>query len=176
MTSWEQTWAEAVLTAFLVDGSPGLNTKQGEVDYLSTMRRMRNGGTALAAFGLRAAVWMVATAPLWLLGRFVMFGTLAASERSEVLARLLNHKTFAVRELTLLLKLTAAMALLGTASVRARSHYDVASQLANAPASSLQPPSQQSPAPLDVSSTQPTAAKMPVRLLVVSSQRARVVS
>lgn len=166
MTRWEQTWAEAVLTAFLVDGSPGLNVKTGEVDYLFTLRRMRSGGTALAAFGLRAAVWMVATAPLWLLGRFAMFGTLAASERSEVLARLLSHEIFAVRELTLLLKLTAAIALLGTASVRARSHYDAA----NTPAALSHPQALALPAP------QPTAAKAPVRLLLVNTPRARVVS
>jgi hypothetical protein len=124
MTRWEQAWAEAVLNAFVVDGAPGLNVKHGEVDYLAALGRMRERGTALAAFGLRAAIWMVATAPLWLFGRFVLFGTLAGAERTELLCRLLTHDSFAVRELTLLLKLTAAMALLGTASVRARSHYD----------------------------------------------------
>jgi hypothetical protein len=124
MTRWEQAWAEAVLNAFVVDDAPGLNVRKGEVDYMPALRGMRERGTALAAFGLRAAIWMVATAPLWLFGRFALFGTLAGAERSELLSRLLSHHSFAVRELTLLLKLTAAMALLGTASVRARSHYD----------------------------------------------------
>lgn len=133
MTRWEQAWAEAVLTAFVVEGAPGLDVSQGEVDYLSALGRMRERGTALAAFGLRAAIWMVAMAPLWLFGRFVMFGTLARAERTELLGRLLTHKSFAVRELTLLLKLTAAMALLGTASVRARSHYDMPAAVAAAP-------------------------------------------
>lgn len=133
MTRREQAWAEAVLTAFVVDGSSGLNVSQGEVDYMNALRRMRERGTALAAFGLRAAIWMVATAPWWLLGRFAMFGTLARSERTEILCRLLSHNSFAVRELTLLLKLTAAMALFGTASVRARSHYDTPSYVAVAP-------------------------------------------
>ena len=166
MTRWEQTWAEAVLTSFVVEGSPGLNVKNGEVDYLSTMHRMRAGGTALAAFGVRAAVWMVATAPLWLLGRFVMFGTLGRAERTELLCRLLNHKSFAVRELTLLLKLTAAIALLGTASVRARSHYDAASVAQ--PTAAVQP---------QTSTLQPSAAaKAPVRLLVVNTPRVRSVS
>lgn len=124
MTRWEQAWADAVLTAFVVEGGSGLTVRQGEVDYLRAFGRMRERGTALAAFGLRVAIWMVATAPLWLFGRFAMFGTLARGERTELLSRLLTHHSFAVRELTLLLKLTAAMALLGTASVRARSHYD----------------------------------------------------
>jgi hypothetical protein len=133
MTRWEQAWAEAVLTAFVSEGGSGLAVKQGEVDYLSALRGMRERGTTLAAFGLRAAIWMVATAPLWLFGRFVMFGTLARVERTELLSRLLTHNSFAVRELTLLLKLTAAMALLGTASVRARSHYDTPKVVAAAP-------------------------------------------
>lgn len=133
MTRWEQAWAEAVLNAFVVERSPGLNVNKGEVDYLSALERMRERGTAVAALGLRAAIWMVATAPLWLFGRFVMFGTLAGSERTELLSRLLTHNNFAVRELTLLLKLTAAMALLGTTSVRTRTHYDAASYVAVVP-------------------------------------------
>ena len=133
MTRWEQAWAEAVLNAFVGEGGSGLTVKQGEVDYMSALTRMRERGTALAAFGLRVAIWMVATAPLWFFGRFVMFGTLARSERTELLSRLLTHHSFAVRELTLLLKLTAAMALFGTASVRARSHYDTPIVVAAAP-------------------------------------------
>jgi hypothetical protein len=78
----------------------------------------------LFAFGLRVAIWMVAFAPLWLHGRFATFSTLARRERTQLLSRLLVHRVLAVRELTTLLKLTAAMALLGTASVRARSGYD----------------------------------------------------
>jgi hypothetical protein len=156
MTRWEQTWAEAVLTAFVVDGSPGLNVTKGEVDYLSALRRMHSGGTALAAFGLRAAIWMVATAPLWLFGRFALFGTLARSERTELLCRLLSHKSFVVRELTLLLKLTAAFALLGTASVRARSHYDTTNHITPAAEPAGHP------------ALQPTAASQaPARMLRV---------
>jgi hypothetical protein len=100
---------------------------------------MRERGTALAAFGLRVAIWMVATAPLWLFGRFALFETLKHAERTELLSRLLAHHNFAVRELTMLLKLTAAMALLGTASVRARAHYDAPSYVAPAPKLQAQP-------------------------------------
>jgi hypothetical protein len=124
MTRFEQNWTADVLTAFTVEGGQGLTARHGEVDYLATFRRMRRGSTALAALALRLAIWMVALAPLWALGRLATFSTLARRERSELLGRLLLHRNFAVRELTMLLKLTAAMALLGTASVRARSGYD----------------------------------------------------
>jgi hypothetical protein len=124
MTRLEQDWAADVLTAFTLNGAPGLQAAPGEVDYLGALRRMRRNSTALAAFGLRIAVWMVAFAPVLLFGRWALFSRLARREQSELLTRLLVHKHMLVRELALLLKLTAAMALLGTASVRARSGYD----------------------------------------------------
>jgi hypothetical protein len=113
-----------VLTAFTHDAEPGLCPRSGEVDYLNAFRRMRRGSSMLAGLGLRLAVWMVALAPLWLLGRVATISTMARRERTELLSRLLMHNSLVVRELTMLLKLTAAMALLGTLSVRARSGYD----------------------------------------------------
>jgi hypothetical protein len=124
MTQWEQSWASDVLAAFTSDEAPGLRPLPGEVDYLNTFRRMARCSTALAAFGLRAALWMVSFAPVWLLGRIGTFSSLSRRERTELLRRLLGHRSFAVRELTLLLKLTAAMALFASGSVRARSGYD----------------------------------------------------
>jgi hypothetical protein len=85
---------------------------------------MQRGVTPLASLGLRLALWMVVLSPLWLLGRFATFSRLALRERTELLARLLRHTSGGVRELSLLLKFTAAVALLGTPSVRARSGYD----------------------------------------------------
>ena len=124
MTRIEQLWTSDVLTAFTQDEVQGLTPSPGEVDYLRAFRKMRNGSTALCAFGLRVAIWMVAFAPLWLLGRFATFSALARSERTQLLSRLLAHKSFAVRDLTLLLKLTAAMAIFGTASIRTRTGHD----------------------------------------------------
>jgi hypothetical protein len=126
MTHLEQTWTADVLTAFSHNAEPALTPLPGEVDYVSAFKRMRRGSTALARLGLRAAIWMVALAPLWFLGRVATFSRLGRNERTELLRRLLIHPSFIVRELTLLLKLTAAMALLGTVSVRARSGYDAA--------------------------------------------------
>jgi hypothetical protein len=125
MTRWEQSWAADVLGSFAPAGSGGgLTPLPGEVDYLATMRRMVQSSTPLAGFGLRVALWMVVFAPFWLLGRWVTFSKLALRDRVELLSRLLRHTSFVVRELSLLLKLTAAIALLGTPSVRARSGYD----------------------------------------------------
>lgn len=124
MTRFEQSWVADVLNAFTHDAEPALSPRPGEVDYASAFVRMRRGSTALAGLGLRAALWMVALAPLWFMGRLVTFSRLARRERTDLLIKLLVHRSFVVRELTMLLKLTAAMALLGSVSVRARSGYD----------------------------------------------------
>jgi hypothetical protein len=136
MTRWEHIWAVEVLAAFAPastetrtsihaprTGAP-LTPREGEVDYLCVFRRLHAGSTPLAALGLRFALWMVAFAPVWLLGRFVTFSTLARAERTELLSKLLRHTNLVVRELSLLLKFAAAVALLGTPSVRERSGYD----------------------------------------------------
>jgi hypothetical protein len=124
MTSFEQHWAADVLTAFIAPDAPGLQPRAGEVDYLEAFRRMRRGSTALASFGMRLAVWVVAFAPVLLLGRLATFSRLGRREQTELLSRMLVHEHALIRELTTLLKMAAAMALLGTASVRARSAYD----------------------------------------------------
>jgi hypothetical protein len=130
MMRWEQSWAIEVLEAFApsardtAQSDAGLAPREGEVDYLRAYRRMHAGSTPLAALGLRFALWMVALAPIWLLGRLITFSELARAERTELLSRLLRHTSLVVRELALLLKLTAAIALLGTPSVRERSGYD----------------------------------------------------
>jgi hypothetical protein len=128
MTRWELSWAVEVLAAFAPSSnesrSRALAPRDGEVDYTRTVRRLLHGSTPLAALGLRAAFWMVNFAPVWLLGRFATFSELARAERTELLSRLLRHTSMFVRELSLLLKFSAAVALLGTPSVRARSGYD----------------------------------------------------
>jgi hypothetical protein len=139
MTFWEQTWAADVLAAFApVDPSDArtrtattLAPRDGEVDYASVFFRLMRGSTPVAALGLRFALWMVAFAPFWLWGRFSTFSKLGRTERTELLSRLLRHGSHVVRELALLLKFAAAVALLGTPSVRARSGYDNAQPPAN---------------------------------------------
>jgi hypothetical protein len=120
----ERRWAEQALAAFAPDGGTGLVPQPGEVDYATAFHRMLQEVTPWAALGLRLGLWLVALAPLWLWQRARTIGSLAVGERPALLRALLVHRVFAVRELTLLLKLCAAMALLGAPSVRARSGYD----------------------------------------------------
>lgn len=139
MTGFERKWAVDLLSAFAPDTSSTgdhsggdsrprqpkvLSPLPGEVDYLATFMRMRGGATKLAALGLRAALWIIALAPLWQRGRLQTLSTLPVNARSAALAALLAHRSLIVRELALLLKLCAAMALFAAPGVRARSAYD----------------------------------------------------
>jgi hypothetical protein len=124
MTSFEERWADLTLRAFLDPSSGGLNASPSEVDYVECLRHMRASSTPAAALGLRVAVWLVAWAPFWLWGRVSTIAALDESQRTRLLRELVMHQSFVVRELMMLLKLTASIALLGVASVRARSGYD----------------------------------------------------
>ena len=130
MTAFERRWARVALASFApegsdrADGAQGLVPRPGEVDYLEAFETMRRGGTRLSAFGLRLAVWIATFAPIFLGRGLCTLGSLPADARPGVLSALLSSRRFVVRELVLLLKIVAAMALLGTPSVRRRSGYD----------------------------------------------------
>jgi hypothetical protein len=129
MTGLERKWAIDLLSAFAPDTSSTGDQKvlaplPGEVDYLAMFTRMRVGATKLAAFGLRAALWIIALAPLWQRGRLQTLSALPIAARSAALSALLGHRSLIVRELALLLKLCASMALFAAPGVRARSAYD----------------------------------------------------
>jgi hypothetical protein len=113
-----------LLAAFAPQGARGLSPREGEVHYLAAYEKLVAGAAPLAAFGLRAAVWLFALSPIWHLGRARSISGLVEAERTALLRALLRHQTHVVRELTLLLKYAAALALLGTPSIRARSGYD----------------------------------------------------
>jgi len=125
----ERRQAVAILEAFAPprEGEPQrarLAPHKGEVDYLRAVMRMMAASTGKARLGIHVALLLVALAPLWLCGKLKTMAGLALEQRTAILERLARHPFFAVRDLTLLLKLGAAFALMGTASVRARSQYD----------------------------------------------------
>ncbi|MFI5305796.1 MAG: hypothetical protein ACHQ53_00510 [Polyangiales bacterium] len=124
MMAFERRWASHLLAAFAPEDGPGLAPAPGEVDYLGVLRRMMHEATPLARLGLRLAIWIAALAPLWLWGKLATVSKLGSERRAQLLGELLLHRAFAVRELCLLLKLCAAMALLGSGPVRMRSGYD----------------------------------------------------
>lgn len=119
----EEHWAPIVLSSF-ASSSRGFVVAEGDVDWLSGTRRFMSAASDKANLGLRVALAIAMSAPLWLLFRFRTLRSLSPEERSVVMERLLAHRIFFVRELTLLLKLVACMAIFRSPDARARTTYD----------------------------------------------------
>ena len=101
-----------------------LAPREGEVDYLDSMLRMLQACNGRARLGVRLILFVAMFAPFWMLGRFRTMATMPLDDRCTIVQRLLRHRVFFIRELMMLLKIGASMALLGTPSIRARSGYD----------------------------------------------------
>lgn len=119
----EETWAPVVLSSF-AGSSRGFVVHDTEVEWLASTRRFMSAASDKANLGLRVAFAIAMTAPLWMSLRFRTLRGLTPEERSRVMERLLVHPIFFVRELTLLLKLVACMAIFRSAAARARTDYD----------------------------------------------------
>jgi len=124
LLNMERRLLTATLAGFAPEDGPGLAPTRGEVDWTASFEQMAGASNAQARLGMRAAIWLAGLSPMWMHGRVATLASLPQTERAAVLEELLAHRSFAVRELTLLLKLQSAFALLGTASARARSGYD----------------------------------------------------
>lgn len=126
MFAFERAWIHPVLSGFAPEATrEGLVPREGEVDYVRAFHLMRNASTPLAQLGIRIALFMAATAPLWMTFRFKTMAGLRQEQRAPILSRMLEHKVFFVRELTMLLKIGASFALVGTPSIRARANVDL---------------------------------------------------
>ncbi len=123
MIALERRWMRLVLSSF-AGSSAGFTVREDEVDYLAAAERFMSAASEKASLGLRVAVLMVMTAPLWMWGRLKTLGGLSAEERSRLLDEMLRHRFFAVRELCLLLKLVACMGIFRSSAARARSGFD----------------------------------------------------
>lgn len=121
----ERRFVQAILEGYAPTTSrEGLVPLEGEVDYVNAFLLVADGSTDRARLGVRAALWLIALSPLWLGVAFSTMAGISIEKRAAILDRMLASNVFIVRELALLIKISAAFALMGTASVRARSNYD----------------------------------------------------
>ncbi len=120
----ERAWASAVLPSFAGGASEVFSAPAEDVDYVAAYARFVGSAAPKARLGVRVALLLVMTSPLWLAGRLRSFAALELEERSALLERLSSHRLFFVRELCLLVKLVACMAIFRSPALRARSGYD----------------------------------------------------
>jgi hypothetical protein len=123
LTRLEVFWAGLVLPSF-AGSDAGFTVREGEVDYLAGLARFMGSASEKAKLGIRFAFFLAVTTPLWVGGRLRGFASLSLAERSEHLDAMSRHRIFLVRELCLLLKLIACMAIFRTPTTRERTGYD----------------------------------------------------
>jgi hypothetical protein len=120
LSKLETRWAEAAMGAIF----PGSNDAG-----MADIRGMDVGGFLAevmqcvpfqAALGLRLAIWLVALAPLFVIGRFATIAGLAQGDRERVVGSLVGHPSYALRSLVLILKTMGALLWGGDDAVRAR--------------------------------------------------------
>jgi hypothetical protein len=124
MLAFERRWVRDILSSFAPEGGPGLAPRVGEVDYERAFMSLHGSARLIARVGMRIALWLIALAPLWLRGERRTLPALPSEARQALLARLLEHRVYAVREAAFLMKLCACLALFANDAVRARSGYD----------------------------------------------------
>jgi hypothetical protein len=120
LARFEQGWGEAAIGAIF----PGL-PEEGLADIASMdlgpfLREVMRDLPLQAALGVRVAIWLVAWAPLFVLGRFAVITGLARAERESLLAAMSASRRYAVRSLVLVLKTVGAFLYARNAGVRAR--------------------------------------------------------
>jgi hypothetical protein len=115
----EMVWARDAFAAIFPgprsSGQGGVEAMDIEGYLADTFRRI----SWEPALGLRAAIWIAALAPLFVLGRWRTIHGLAAADRERVLVGLTSSPVYAVRQLTLALKTMAALLWAGDPAVRA---------------------------------------------------------
>ncbi|HEY1692292.1 MAG TPA: hypothetical protein VGG39_09025 [Polyangiaceae bacterium] len=120
LARFENRWAEAAMGAiFPGSAEDGLRDIRA-MDVRGFLRQVMACVPFQAAFGLRAAVWLVALAPLFVLGRLATIAGLAVADREKVVATLLASRSYVVRSLVLILKTMGALLYAGDDAVRAR--------------------------------------------------------
>jgi hypothetical protein len=127
LTALERRWVEGIMEGFAPPGSGDadhLGPEQGEADYAGTFEELNGCGGPKVAYGVRAAAMLIATSPIWAKAKPALIHQLTTAERVALLEDLLGHRLQIVRELTLLMKVQASMALLREPTIRARSGYD----------------------------------------------------
>ena len=126
--AFEERAAEAVLGS-LIAGPPrpgALAIRHEDVRWIDSLTRFMRAASAKARLGIRASLVIVWLAPVWMWGRLATLTTLAPAQRGALLDEMSRHRIFLIREMCLLLKLCACLAMFRDPEVRERSGYDPA--------------------------------------------------
>jgi hypothetical protein len=119
LTHVERRWAHATLDTLFPGPDRGalpLGIEEMDVDGFldETFRRV----PFEAALGLRAAFWVIALAPLFVLGKFATIASLHPTDRLRVVSRIGASPVYVLRSLVMMVKAIGALFYCGDARVR----------------------------------------------------------
>ncbi len=120
LTRFEMAWAVAALVGVFPGSVDTGFASIASMDVPGFLGEALRRIPLRAALGLRAAIWIVAFAPLPTLGRFRTIARLGQADRERVLARLAASNSYAVRSLVMMLKTFGALLYAADDGVRAR--------------------------------------------------------
>jgi hypothetical protein len=120
LARFEDRWAEAAMGAIFPGSSEAGLRDIRAMDVRGFLQQVMRCVPFQASLGLRAAVWLVALAPLFVLGRFATIAGLGLADRERVVAALVASRSYVVRSLVLILKTMGALLYAGDDAVRAR--------------------------------------------------------
>jgi len=114
---WRSTLLGAMIPGEQLAGLPGL----AAIEQQPFWALFEQAAPPLVRLGLRAAVWVLTCwAPLLLLGRLRLFGSLAPADADELLLRAARSRSYLLRQLVTLLKVLACFAYFHDPEVRQR--------------------------------------------------------
>lgn len=120
LTGIENRWAEAAMGAIFPGSREEGLTDIRAMDVRGFLARVVASVPSKVALGLRLAVWIVALAPLFVLGRLATITSLAQADRERVVTALVSNRNYALRSLVMILKTMGALLYAGDDGVRAR--------------------------------------------------------
>ena len=121
LMKFERTWAAAVFDGIFpakVDACIPIGARDVDADMVGLFEDAREAVPPRVALGLRLALWIVALAPLFTIGKLVTIGGLEGLDRERVVLALLSSPFYFVRQLTMLLKAFGALFFLTAPGVR----------------------------------------------------------
>ena len=120
LTKLERRWARSALGTMFPSGVDPRVPGADVVDAGESLADVCRAVPARVALGIRAAVWIIALAPVFVLFRLRTLSGLDAAARERVVLTLLSSRLYFVRQLTLLLKAFGALIFVAAPGVRAK--------------------------------------------------------
>ena len=120
LTRLEHRWAQATLVAMFPGSRDDGFADIAAMDVRGFLDDLAHALPFKARLGLRAAIWLVALAPLVVLRRFSTITSLPPADGERVVATLCASRWYGVRSLVVLLKTFGCLLYAGDDAIRAR--------------------------------------------------------